>query len=109
MRTERAEGLLNTPEITNFLEGIRRETAHQKERWGEIYDRKKSAEQWYWLIGYLASKALRAHITGDLKKAKHHTISTAAALANWHDFITHDQSRNGQALDPDEVLKPYYQ
>ena len=36
-----------------------------------------------------------------LEKAQHHTISTAAALANWHDFIAHDQSGRGEANDPD--------
>ena len=39
---------------------------------------------WFWLVGYLAQKAAFADIGGDREKALHHTISTAAALANWH-------------------------
>lgn len=95
------KAMLNSPEVLNFLEGVRREVAHQREKWGAIADRDKSAENWFWLVGYLASKALRAHIEGHKEKALHHTISAAAALANWHDFILHDRSGRGVAQDLD--------
>lgn len=78
------DALINAPHTKDFLESTRCEVAHQVERWGTVHDRAKQPQDWYWLIAYLAGKALRAHIDGDLEKAKHHTISSAAALANWH-------------------------
>lgn len=85
---DRLTALVNTTEIDDFLEGVRLEAAHQRERWGTPHDREKSAEHWFWLVGYLAGKALRAAMTDDLKKAKHHCISTAAALLHWHATIS---------------------
>lgn len=84
---ERLTKLLNTPAIGDFLEGAAREAAHQIERWGEAHDRNKAPADWFWLVGYLAGKALHAHIAGDAEKAMHHTISSAAALAHWHRCI----------------------
>ena len=101
----RLHELDNTPEIEDFLQGVRLEAAHQVTRWGEAHDREKSAENWYWLVGYLAGKALRAAIAGDRAKALHHCISTAAALLNWHKAIKRDTSGAGLGQDPDlEVL-----
>jgi hypothetical protein len=84
---DRLTVLLNTPETADFLKGTRIEVAHQIERWGTVHDRAKEPADWFWLVGYLAGKALAAHINGDGKKALHHTISTAAVLANWHTHI----------------------
>lgn len=81
---ERLRSLLNAPEILSFRDGVVREAAHQTERWGRAHDGAKTPEDWFWLIGYLTGKALRAHIEGNTEKALHHTISSAAALANWH-------------------------
>ncbi len=97
----RLNSLINSPETADFLEGVKREAAHQRERWGTPHDREKSAEHWYWLVGYLAGKALRSAITGNREKALHHTISSAAALSHWHAAITHDASGNGQGRDAD--------
>lgn len=92
---------IDTPEIVDFLEGVKREAAHQIKRWGYAHDRSKSAENWFWLVGYLAGKALRAAISGDKKKAQHHTISSAAALLNWHAAISHDTTGAGIGQDAD--------
>jgi hypothetical protein len=81
---------LNRPEITNFLSGVKLEAAHQIQRWGEAHDREKSPEDWYWAVGYLAGKALRAQRDVDEDKFLHHLISTAAVLSNWHYFATTD-------------------
>lgn len=97
----RLDSLINSPETADFLEGVRREAAHQRERWGAPHDREKSAEHWYWLVGYLAGKALRAAITGDEVKAKHHTISSAAALLHWHTAISRDTTGTGLGRDAD--------
>lgn len=93
--------LINTPEVDDFIQGVRLEAAYQAERWGRAHDRSKSAENWFWLVGYLAGKALRAAIGGDKTKAKHHTIGSAAALLNWHTAIVRDESGAGIGSDED--------
>lgn len=79
--------LLNTPETESFDLAIPLEAAHQQARWGAAHDAGKNPEDWFWLIGYLAGKALAAFKAGDLEKAQHHCISTAAATRNWHAAI----------------------
>lgn len=81
---ERLQGLINHPEIDDFIEGTRIEAAHQENRWGADDRAGKEPQDWYWLVGYLSGKALRAAIDGDVDKHRHHCISTAAVLANWH-------------------------
>lgn len=83
----RLRKMLNTPEIESFAQGVVLEAVHQRERWGSSHDGGKEPADWFWLIGYLAQKAMMAHIQGDSEKALHHCISTAAALANWHAAI----------------------
>lgn len=85
---DRLSALLNTPEVRNFGAAVVLEALHQRERWGTDSDAGKTAADWFWLIGYLAGKALHAAIAGNVDKALHHTISTAAACANWHAHIT---------------------
>jgi hypothetical protein len=100
-RNRELDQLINTPEIDDFLAGVRLEAAHQVERWGAAHDREKSAENWYWLVGYLAGKALRAAITSNRDKALHHCISSAAALLNWHKAIQRDTTGTGVGQDKD--------
>ena len=80
----RLRGILNTPLYDDFLPAVEREAAHQINRWGTAADRAKEPADWFWLLGYLGGKALKAAITGDIKGAKHHCISSAAVLLNWH-------------------------
>lgn len=86
-RALKAEALLNTPEIKDFTVAVQREAAHQRARWSSDHDAGKTPADWFWLVGYLAGKALHSQIAWDLEKALHHTISTAAALCNWHASI----------------------
>lgn len=97
----RLHDLVNSPELEDFLKGVRLEAAHQVERWGDAHDREKSAEHWFWLVGYLAGKALRAAINGDREKGLHHCISSAAALLNWHSAIKRDTTGEGIGQDAD--------
>jgi hypothetical protein len=83
----RLRALINAPETLSFTESVQLEVAHQRERWGADSDAGKTPADWFWLVGYLAGKALHAHARGDVNKALHHTISTSAALANWHASI----------------------
>lgn len=96
-RISELEAVLNTPELENFASGVILEAGHQRLRWGSTHDEGKTPADWFWLIGYLAQKALTAHIASDQDKARHHCISTAAAMANWHSAISgeHTDMRPG--------------
>lgn len=83
----RLQTLLNTPELHDFAKAVTLEAAHQRERWGIEHDQKKEPEDWFWTLGYLGGKALRAAIDGDTEKLRHHTITAAALLNNWHASI----------------------
>lgn len=114
LHAEAAEGrrlseLVNTPELHSFRDGVLLEAVHQRERFDAAHDGGKKPEDWYWLIGNLAGRALAHHKEADRlqaeinddttpavraafeklvahhrEKAVHHTITTAAACANWH-------------------------
>ena len=70
---------INTPEIDDFLAAVQNEALHQRERWQNEHDAGKTDADWFWLIGYLAGKALHKP-----EKMLHHIITTAAACLNWH-------------------------
>jgi hypothetical protein len=103
---ERLEALINTPHTDDFLEAVKLEAAHQRQRWGIAHDRSKSAENWFWLVGYLSGKALRAAIDGNHEKALHHTISSGAALLQWHEAIHADPTGVGLGADVDLDPEP---
>ncbi len=84
---------LNTPELEDFAKGAVNEAVHQVERWGTDHDAGKTPTDWFWLIGYLAGKAAASHFAGDVDKALHHCITTAAAMANWHRAIKGTDNR----------------
>lgn len=90
---QRLWALLNNPYNHDFLIGAVVEAGHQVDRWGTAHDRGKEPADWFWLVGYLAGKALQAQTSRDIDKALHHTISTAAALANWHASIAGTDTR----------------
>jgi len=95
IRTE----IINTPELRDFATGAVLEAFHQRERWGSEHDAGKTPADWFWLVGYLAGKALHAQTSGNTDKALHHTISTAAALANWHAAITGEHTAMRPGID----------
>jgi hypothetical protein len=84
---ERLRGILSTPILEPFSEAVVAEARHQIYRWGDDQDARKTAWEWFWTLGYLGGKAAQAALTGDWDKAKHHTITTGALLANWHRHI----------------------
>jgi len=97
---ERLRALVNTPELHDFARGVVLEAAHQRERWGAEHDAGKESGDWLWLLGYLANKALAAHIAGNTEKALHHTISSAAVLANWNAAIAGTSNSMRPGIDP---------
>ena len=93
---------LNTPELHNFANGVALEASHQRDRWGSKHDAGKQPEDWFWLLGYLAGKALAAAKSGNTDKALHHCISSAAALANWHAALAGNHTDMRPGIDPVE-------
>jgi hypothetical protein len=85
---ERLKRLINTPETEDWLKGVQIEAAHQIERWGHADRAGKTPPDWFWLLGYLAGKALAAALSGDVGKLRHHIISSGAVLLNWHRYST---------------------
>lgn len=76
---DRLRDLISTPHTADFLEAVRIESAHQRERWGDAHDESKGPEAWFWTLAYLAGKALAKP-----EKRLHHIVSSAALLLNWH-------------------------
>lgn len=83
--------LINNPETQDFLKGVRLESAHQIERWGNDRDRGKDLFDWVFLIGHLATRAAAYYESGDHEKGRHHCITTAAVCNNWHRYMSGDQ------------------
>lgn len=98
---DRLQALLNTPELVDFTKAVQLEAAHQRERWPSEQDEGKTPADWFWLLGFLSGKALQAHVLGHREKALHHTISSAAALANWHAAILGKTNMRPGIADPD--------
>lgn len=69
----------DTPHTTDFIKAVELEALHQRARWAADHDAGKTDADWFWLIGYLAGKALNKP-----EKQLHHIITTAAACLNWH-------------------------
>jgi hypothetical protein len=90
--------LLNRPEIDDFLAGVKLEAAHQMLRWGPGQDRKKDPEEWFWVVGYLAGKALQAQRMGDDGKFMHHLITLAAVASNWHYFASNPDPQEWEKI-----------
>jgi len=104
-RVVELEGERDRPEVTDFIRGVRLEAEHQRARWGSDHDAGKTPFDWFWLVGYLAQKAADAAVRGDAEKAKHHTISTAAALANWHLALSGADNRMRPGIDAAALTK----
>lgn len=100
---DQLKALLNTPEVDDFDKSLPLESGHQVTRWGSEHDTGKTPADWFWLVGYLAGKALTAHISDDTFKAKHHCISTAAVLRNWHAHIRSGETAMWPGSPADKV------
>ena len=73
---------LHTPEVVDFIKAVENEALFQRDKWAAQGDAGKSDADWFWLVGYLAGKAIRPDATKE--KQLHHIITTAAACLNWH-------------------------
>ncbi|TBR76167.1 MAG: hypothetical protein EPN64_09160 [Burkholderiaceae bacterium] len=97
---ERLHQLINTPQTQDWMRAVDLEAAHQQERWGSAHDAGKAPEDWFWLLGYLSGKALAALKAGDQEKTRHHIISSAAVLRNWHRHIAGELTSMRPGIDP---------
>ena len=79
MEVEGLKAAMDTPEQEDFLTAAVTEAAYQRATWSEE-DAQKTDSDWFWLIGYLVSKAMH-DVRG---KRIHHLTAAGAALANWH-------------------------
>lgn len=95
--------LLNAPVNDEFLLGVKTEALFQRSKWGSEHDAGKAPEDWFWLLGYLAGKALHAAKSGDRAKALHHTISSGAALLNWHAHMLGESTTMRPGIEPPEL------
>lgn len=91
----RLEALINNPHTADFVEAVKSEAAHQRERWSVEHDAGKTDADWFWLIGHLAGKALNKP-----EKQLHHIITTAAACLNWHAARTGADTRMRPGITP---------
>lgn len=84
-RTEvdRLKKLIWTPHTKDFLEAVKIEAAHQRERWGDDHDKMKIDADWFWTLGWLSGKAVHRE---SQEKRLHHIVTSAALLLNWHRF-----------------------
>ncbi|WP_238935273.1 hypothetical protein [Pseudomonas typographi] len=98
-RIAELEAMLDTPHTDDWFEGVRLEAGHQIKRWGSDQDAGKVPADWFWLIGYLAQKAMTAQMAGNEEKARHHTISTGAAMLNWFRAIVGDSNAMRPGID----------
>ena len=80
---ERLKKLIWTPHTEDFIEAVRIEAAHQRDRWGDDHDKLKEDQDWFWTLGWLAGKAVRFE---SQEKRLHHIVTSAALLLNWHRF-----------------------
>ena len=85
---QRLRALINTPHTAEWMQAVELEAAHQIERHGSEHDAGKEPQDWFWLLGYLAGKALASLGRGDQDKGLHHIVSSGAALLNWHRAVT---------------------
>lgn len=84
---DRLRALLNAPEILDFVKAVQLEAAHQRQRWPSEHDAGKTDADWFWLIGYLAGKALHNPPKQGAKLRElqlHRIVTVAAAACNWH-------------------------
>ena len=99
----RMREIINRPHIGMWTEEVIFEAAHQRERWPSESDATKKPTDWFWLVGYLAGKALAAHMAGDTDKLRHHTVSTGAVLAHWAAYAKGDETVFSPGTTPTEL------
>ncbi len=99
---KRLDTLINNPHTQEFIEAVKLEATHQRERWTADHDAGKTPEDWLFLIGYLGTKATQAERYGDSAKYLHHIITVAAACLNWHAHATGANTQMRPGIDAEQ-------
>lgn len=81
-RIKELEDLINNPCITEFIEGVKIEQAHQTERWGANAENDKSPAYYSVVLDKLKGKQAVSIFDCDKDKYKHHLITMAAVCYN---------------------------
>lgn len=68
---DRLLALINTPELVDFPKAVHLEGVHQLDRWGTTDLQGKAPNDWFWLVGHLASRALEHHKEAERLHAEH--------------------------------------
>lgn len=89
------EALINSPEIGDFIEGVKIEAAHQTEKWGREQEESHHPAHYILVANKLLGKLAVAMWNGDKEKFSHHLITIAAAMHNCHRQI----SKNGTKIN----------
>ncbi|MFM0405249.1 hypothetical protein [Paraburkholderia dipogonis] len=90
-RVAELNAIIHTPESDEFLKGVSIEAEYQRQLHGiDATEARFDWHQWFWVTGYLLGKALAACKSGegDGEKAKHHLVTSAALINNWHNTLT---------------------
>lgn len=91
-RVKELEGLINHPELEDWLKGVQLEAAHQVERWGKEHDAKKYPHDFVLVFDYLKGKLAQSIWNRDEEKFKHHLITLAAVCFNAHKQFKNENS-----------------
>lgn len=84
MLNDHAKKVINTPEVNDFMEGVKLEAAHQTARWGEKDEHMKPPHHYIMVFTKLLGKMSVAIWDRDIEKFKHHCITMGAVGHNVH-------------------------
>lgn len=80
----RLDDLINSPELQDFIKGLKLESAHQTEKWGSEHEETKFPHDYALVLDKLKGKQALAIWDLDVEKYKHHLITMAAVCYNMH-------------------------
>lgn len=92
--------LINTPEMADFLEGLKIESVHQTERWGAEQEESKYPHDYALVLDRLKGKLAVDIWNNDAEKYKHHLITIAAVCFNAHRQISKPGTRLNAFFNP---------
>jgi len=76
--------LINSPEINNFIEGLKLESSHQTIKWGNENEENKFPHDYALVMDKLKGKLALSIWDRNIDKYKHHLITMAALCYNIH-------------------------
>lgn len=77
--------LINTPHSKDFIEAIKFEMAHHKQKWGD--ESHKPFLHFANVLQYLLGKMIKCYWDGDAVKTEHHITTIAAVAGTAHEYF----------------------